>query len=276
MRQAITENGSETYLMGHTSKEYQRLRSQAKFLEPVTLRVLQSAGLKEGMHCLDVGCGTGDVMRLMGNRVGPSGSVTGMDIDEHLGKEAVSLLNELHNSRYCFHHGDITKQDPAKETYDFVFARLLLIHMTDPVGIVRKLFDAVKPSGTLVVMDNDFDTLRASEKFRHLTNHVKKLVSDAYRQAGKDPEAGTNLSHYFCIAGIGAPDGTDTSSMIFPINEAVAQIKAGMSSMKPAFVQSGLISADQLDKLFAELDEAAQAPNEFVLWFMHNSAWKKK
>ena len=64
------------YILGRTSDEYQRLHIQARKWEPVTLRVLQQAGLKKGMHCLDAGCGTGDVMRLMGNIVMHSGSVS--------------------------------------------------------------------------------------------------------------------------------------------------------------------------------------------------------
>jgi ubiquinone/menaquinone biosynthesis C-methylase UbiE len=66
-------------LMGRTPEEYQRLRRQAKVWEPATMRVLREAGLRKGMSCLDVGCGPGEVMRLMGELVGHIGEPDGTD-----------------------------------------------------------------------------------------------------------------------------------------------------------------------------------------------------
>src|SRR5206468_4897294 len=92
----------DDYLMSRTSDEYQRLHIQALTWEKITNRVLMEAGLGEGMDFLDVGCGTGNVMRLAGNIVTNSGSVTGMDIDEKIGIESLPLLQQLNNSKYSF------------------------------------------------------------------------------------------------------------------------------------------------------------------------------
>ena len=60
------------YVMGRTSEEYERLRRQSKILAAITRSVLDRAGLTSGMRCLDVGCGAGEVMRLMAEMVGPA------------------------------------------------------------------------------------------------------------------------------------------------------------------------------------------------------------
>jgi len=135
---------NDEYILGRTSAEYQRLHIQALIWEPITLRVLLQAGLQPGMHCLDAGCGTGDVMRLMGNIVTKTGSVTGFDIDKNIGEEALTILNNLNSSNYSFQKIDITTSDPEPGRYDFIFARFLLVHMTDPRAIIKKLFDTVK------------------------------------------------------------------------------------------------------------------------------------
>lgn len=72
---------SSTYVMGRTIEEYERLRRQSQVLEPITASVLERAGLSQGMSCLDVGCGPGDIMRLMAERVGPTGRIVGVDVD---------------------------------------------------------------------------------------------------------------------------------------------------------------------------------------------------
>ena len=43
-----------------------------------------AAGLRAGMSCLDVGCGSGDVTLKMATLVGAEGSVVGVDRDQSI------------------------------------------------------------------------------------------------------------------------------------------------------------------------------------------------
>lgn len=81
------------YLRGRTSAEYQRLRAQAVVWEASTIRALDAAVLQPGMTCLDAGCGPGEVMRLLNNRVGLVGHVTGLDVDATVGHELCALVS---------------------------------------------------------------------------------------------------------------------------------------------------------------------------------------
>jgi SAM-dependent methyltransferase len=69
------------YVLGHSQAEIRRLINQATILRPTTERLLRSAGIKQGMRVLDVGCGAGDVSMLAGKLVGASGSVVGIDLN---------------------------------------------------------------------------------------------------------------------------------------------------------------------------------------------------
>jgi len=72
----------EEYVLGHSGSELARLDLQGALYREITQRVMIDAGLTEGMSVLDIGCGSGDVTRLAGQLVGPSGSVLGVDHDE--------------------------------------------------------------------------------------------------------------------------------------------------------------------------------------------------
>ena len=48
-----------TYLLGETTAEYERLRVQARVWEPATAALLDRTGIGPGARCLDVGCGPG-------------------------------------------------------------------------------------------------------------------------------------------------------------------------------------------------------------------------
>jgi protein-L-isoaspartate O-methyltransferase len=68
-----------SYGLGHSERELGRLSAQARIFEPFTRRMLEQAGVSQGMRVLDVGSGTGDVAFLCASLVGPAGEVIGMD-----------------------------------------------------------------------------------------------------------------------------------------------------------------------------------------------------
>ena len=146
MAEPKTDDG---YILGRTDAEYQRLRMQARFWEPATRDVLEAAGLAEGMRCLDAGCGPGEAMRLMGRFVGPTGHVTGVDRDVALGQHMLAELRREEGEQFDFFAADLMQRDPVPGApFDFVFARLLLIHMTDAVAAVRNLAALVRPGAS--------------------------------------------------------------------------------------------------------------------------------
>ena len=69
------------YLMGRSEAETRRLMAQHRLYGRFTRRLLEDAGIGEGMKVLDVGSGAGDVALLSAELVGPTGSVVGVDQD---------------------------------------------------------------------------------------------------------------------------------------------------------------------------------------------------
>src|ERR687897_3209640 len=73
---------SEGYVLrgGRAGAERLRLLNRVKW--PTTQPLLRAAGLRTGMSCLDVGCGSGDVTLKMAALVGTEGNVVGVDRDQ--------------------------------------------------------------------------------------------------------------------------------------------------------------------------------------------------
>ena len=78
---SAVHNPIESYVLGNTLQEQERLKLQGRFLEKWTEQFFLSAGLEPGMNVLDLGCGMGDVSLLAARLVGPTGRVTGIDRD---------------------------------------------------------------------------------------------------------------------------------------------------------------------------------------------------
>src|SRR5262245_1211959 len=75
----MSDCAASAYVLRHSGRELERLRLQAKLIDPITRQFLIEAGIVRGMRILDVGSGAGDVAFLAANLVGPAGQVVGVD-----------------------------------------------------------------------------------------------------------------------------------------------------------------------------------------------------
>jgi SAM-dependent methyltransferase len=117
----------DDYVLTRDATEYERLRAQARAWQAATSRLFDQVALGPGARCLDAGCGPGHTMRLMAERVGPSGHVTGVDIDSALGDEALALLLASGYGNCAFEQVDLEADGPIPGApFDLVYARLLL------------------------------------------------------------------------------------------------------------------------------------------------------
>jgi hypothetical protein len=66
MAATTAAQNADGYVFARNSAEYERLRAQARHWEKATRSTLDEVGV--GLGALDVGCGPGEVMRLLGAR----------------------------------------------------------------------------------------------------------------------------------------------------------------------------------------------------------------
>jgi SAM-dependent methyltransferase len=267
---------TDIYLMGRSREEYVRLRAQAAIWEPATARVLDEAGIAPGMRCADVGCGPGETMRLMAERVGPEGTVCGIDVDEALSATALDALHAEGHRNCTIEYADVERGDSVPGApFDLVFARLLLLHVHDKAGVLRRLWDWVAPGGVLVVQDYDLATL--SMPALPSTQEVKRVVIETFSAARLDLELGRRLPALFEASGIGVVDGTDVAGRIGPMATEAEMVEAIYRSMLPAAVKLGVTTAARGEEcLDAIWRDTAVAPTEHVLWSLLIGTWKRR
>src|SRR5262249_22088235 len=71
---------SSEYALASVTPAVRRLVMLHEVDAPAGRRILLRAGLTEGMHVADFGCGVGMVTRMLAEMVGPAGYVTGIDV----------------------------------------------------------------------------------------------------------------------------------------------------------------------------------------------------
>lgn len=255
------------YVMGRTPEEYERLRAQARMFEAGTARLLDRAGVARGARCLDAGCGPGEVMRLLADRAGPDGEVVGVDVDARLGAEAVARLGAAGYRQCRFDALDVEAGSaPPGAPFDLVFARALLLHVDDPVAVLRRLWDWVAPGGRLVIQDYDLRSAAIAPESPALDEYWR-VVRGTFEAYGRDLRLGLNLPALHAAAGVGAPDGIDAAVVLAPLPQLGPMLEAVYRSLLPAALSLGLTTPEQAENWLAEFPHAgADAHASAALW----------
>jgi tRNA A58 N-methylase Trm61 len=275
---ADPEAGSReaSYVMGRTSEEYERLRRQSEILEPITGSVLDRVGLSTGMSRLDLGCGSGEVMRLMALRVGPTGRVVGIDVDAKLGRETLSVLKNKGYQQCSFVEGKVEDLEQiVSDRFDLVFARLLLLHLDDPVLELQKMYGRVRPGGRIVVQDYYFPTMDSYPVASEVLDEFKKVFFGVYDKEGREIRMGIKLPGFFIKAGIGPPDGTDVTGFLHPPRVGAKMIAAVYRSVLPLALKHGITTQERSGWFFEEMQKLEGA-DCYILSPSLISAWRQK
>jgi ubiquinone/menaquinone biosynthesis C-methylase UbiE len=270
---------SPSYSLLTGSQEYERLRVQSRLYESYVKEILRDLEIREGMSCLDVGCGPGEVMRLMGEIVGPTGRVTGFDMDQNMVAEALSYLRSAGiKSELKGLTGDVTKVETiSDEQYDLVYSRFLIPHLKDVPSILKKMFDCVKPGGWFVIQERDF----SSSSVYPQNSAIEEILTNTIRaseRAGIDAKIGRKLPTYFIDAGIGVPDGSRVYGSLRPISDAniLGMLKGYKSAILPLAIKFGMTTRERGEEVMKSLDSLPNKDSYFLLGSLFITVWKRK
>ena len=129
------------------------MRAINVLLAPTTRRLLEAAGVRRGMRVLDIGCGVGVVSMMLGELVGPEGSVVGVDLSPAQIEQSRKLAAAQGADNCQFIEASAMATGLPAEAFDLVYGRLLLIHLADPVGALHEIMRVLAPGGVLAYED---------------------------------------------------------------------------------------------------------------------------
>lgn len=223
---------------------YEKLFVPALFA-PWAKRVADAAGIGPGQEVLDVACGTGVLAREAKRRVGPDGSVTGLDLNPGMLAVARRKAPEV-----TWEEGPAESLPFEDETFDAAACQFSLMFFEDPVEALSEMWRVLRPDGAMAVAV--WDRLEHSPGYLELAGFLEdELGGDA--GAGLrasftlgDPE---DLAGLFAKAGIeGAEVSTLDGEADFP----------SVADFVGAEVKGWTLSDDVDDDQYAELLRAAE------------------
>lgn len=152
----MTDSGSYDLHASHRSvdAEIQRLAAQAREGWSKEARTLSWLGLKDGMSVLELGSGPGFITAQLLELL-PNSTVTCIEVDPELLKQAEQYLEDKANHRVRFVEGSVMDTRLEANQFDFAYGRFLFQHLADPLGAAKEIWRVLKPGGKLAIHDID-------------------------------------------------------------------------------------------------------------------------
>jgi SAM-dependent methyltransferase len=195
------------YLTADRQAEDERLLAQGEVLDPLTRRLLASAGLSRGMRVLDLGSGAGNVSRLAAEFVGPDGSVVGVERDPDAVRLAARSAELAGLRNVEFREGDVQTLAGVDGEFDAVVGRAVPAYLADPAATLRRAASLLRPGGLVCAHEADL-TYMWSSVDTPLWRQLRSWGLDTFAGIGADPRMGPSLFATFRAAGLRDPEIT--------------------------------------------------------------------
>jgi ArsR family transcriptional regulator len=136
---------------------------------------------------LDIGTGTGGILRLLASRID-----RGVGIDQSREMLSVARANlEAAGCRHCHvRHGDMYRLEMPEASFDAVTIHQVLHYADDPASVVEEAARMLRPGGVVLIVDfapHALETLRADHAHRRLgftDREISTWCADAGLVAG--------------------------------------------------------------------------------------------
>jgi 2-polyprenyl-3-methyl-5-hydroxy-6-metoxy-1,4-benzoquinol methylase len=234
-----------------------RMHVVARACWPTTSTLLQRAGLQEGMNCLDLGCGAGEVTFEIARLMGPAGRVLGMDMDtvkldiarQRAKKEGVKNIE--------FKQANVFEWT-EESLYDFIYVRFLLTHLPERERVIPKIVRALRPAGSLALEDIEFSGYIVHPPNPAHDRYVN-LYREVVRRRGGDAEIGPRLLAMFAAAGLQEIG----LAIVYPEHKEGSGKEISVLTMigiSGAVLEEKLIEESELREVVSELERFTRDP----------------
>ena len=256
------------YLHGYSAKERERLRRQARVLEPM---VHDHLPFHRRRRCLEIGSGVGAQTEIL-LRHFPDLQVTCVERSSSQIVEARKFLRSVPwaRGRFTLMEEDATRLPFEREEFDCGFLCWILEHVADPARILSEL-RRVLMSGSPVVANEVLNATFFIDPYSPQTLKYWMAFNDHQLDLGGDPFVGAKLGNLFQQVGF---HDVQTTVKTFHLDNRFPGERAEflqywtelLLSGAPELLKARKVSSEVVGGMKEELDRVARDPNSVFFY----------
>jgi ubiquinone/menaquinone biosynthesis C-methylase UbiE len=259
------------YPIEHRAGEIERLRIQAEAMAPDTVTMLDRIGVGAGWRCLDIGCGPGGITGLLSERVGPTGRVVGLDMDEQFLAHARAHAPV----NVEFRHGDAYGSDLPAGTFDLVHLRFIASTAGDPEHLIREAMRLTRVGGVVALQEPDASTLNCHPP-HPAWERLKTALLGAFAGVGADLTLARALYALARQAGLADVQYRPFLIGVRASDPMVDYLPATVESLRGTVLKLGLLSETELSTALAECRAHLRDPGTVFTMYTVAQVWGRK
>lgn len=211
--------------------------------------LMELLDVQPGQTALDVGCGPGTDLPALAERVGASGTVIGVDRDPAMLAEARHRTSDL--PAVQIREADAHTLPVAPATVDRAKIDRVLMHVTEPTGVLAQLHLATRPGSRIALAEPDWDTLAIdAEDLETSRAFTRYTTSEVVRHA----TIGRSLARHAEQAGFVVETVRATTPVFLDFHDADHTLGLGRNMQQA--IQNGHIDEARGRRWFASLSES--------------------
>lgn len=192
---------SRSYPLGGTQTELGRLLTQAEVYEPQANWLLDQIEIQSGWRAVDIGCGPIGILNLLSQRVGPRGSVVGLEREPRFVEMACAEVTKRGLSNVKVVEADALNTGLEKNSFDVVHERLVMINVSARDAFLSEMLSLLRPGGTVVLEDVD-NVSWLCQPAHPSWDILLNAFHTVFHAGGGDGFIGRRLPVLLCAAGV--------------------------------------------------------------------------
>lgn len=242
----------------------------------ITERLLRDAGIGPGMRVLDLGCGYGEVSRLVARLVGNEGQVVGVDHDATTLATAADKVRAAGHSNITLAQVDLNDFHLETAPFDAIVARRVLMYLPDPARTMDRVTRVLRSGGVVALQEHDAAMVPACVAPFPLHKQVSGWIWKTVEREGANLHMGFDLPAVFTQVGLMLQDLRVEAVVI--TRAQPSNLATIVRIILPRITGQGVATEAEIDidTLEARLEAERLATDSVYVSDMVFSAWGRK
>ncbi len=265
----------DRYVLGYRRAEQERLQRQAQELAHESSWLFDQLGDLHGARCVEIGCGPHGCLELLSKRVGPSGSVVGVERSQDAVDLARKMIVERGLNNVEVLCGDARSTELPPASFDLATARLVLVNVPEPEQIVAEAVALAKPGGYVAFHEADWVAHICDPPSDAWSAFVELFVRYS-EQNGIDPFVGRKLPRLLRDGGLEDVRVNPLIHVYPPGNPRRSILLDFAENLTERMLAQNLIGEAELAELKTTLRRHVEDPGTLVVSHLWIQAWGRQ